>query len=93
MGNRLFETEDLRRLKSASEIDDSTLKRIRKEYFKKTFEIPFIGVLIAVAVTALWVTELIPTLFGPSDFYDVAILILVPLCDGCSAFLACSCIL
>ena len=44
MGNRLFETEDLRRLKSASEIDDSTLKRIRKEYFKKTFEIPFIGV-------------------------------------------------
>ena len=76
----LFLAEDTREFKSASEMDDSTLRCIRKEYFKKTFVYPLIGFLIAIAVAAVWVTGVITALFGPSDLLDTVFMILVPLC-------------
>ena len=76
----LFLAEDTREFKSASEMDDSTLRGIRKEYFKKTFVYPLIGFLIAIAVAAVCVTGVITALFGSSDLLDTVFLILVPLC-------------
>ena len=75
----LFLKEDKSEFKDASELDDTTIKYIRNEFFKKTFVVPFIVVVISVAVFALWAFEIIPKVFGPSDFYDTVVFILVPL--------------
>ena len=75
----LFLKEDKSEFKDASELDDTTIKYIQNEFFKKTFVVPFIVVVISVAVFALWAFEIIPKVFGPSDFYDTVVFILLPL--------------
>ena len=45
----LILTEDMREFKGASELDDSLIKSIRKEYFKKTFVFPVICIFISLA--------------------------------------------
>ena len=46
----LFLADDKSEFKSASELDDSTLKSIRSKYFKGTFVVPFIVSLISIAI-------------------------------------------
>lgn len=46
----LFLKEDKSEFKDASELDDTTIKYIRNEFFKKTFVVPFIVVVISVSI-------------------------------------------
>ena len=88
----LFLKEDKSEFKDASELDDTTIKYIRNEFFKKTFVVPFIVVVISVAVFALWAFEIIPKVFGSSDFYDTVVFILVPLSCAFATTLIIRCI-
>ena len=75
----LFLKENKSEFKDASELDDTTIKYIQNEFFKKTFVVPFIVVVISVAVFFFFSFEIIPKVFGPSDFYDTVVFILLPL--------------
>jgi hypothetical protein len=88
----LFLKENKSEFKDASELDDTTIKYIQNEFFKKTFVVPFIVVVISVAVFALWAFEIIPKVFGPSDLYDTVVFILVPLSGAFATTLNIRCI-
>ncbi len=77
----LFLTDDMSEFKSASELDDTTIKSIRNEYLKKTFVLPFILVVLA-AVIVLLILQVIPKVFGPSDIYDTLYPIMGGLCGA-----------
>ena len=70
----LFLTDDMSEFKSASELDDTTIKSIRNEYLKKTFVLPFILVVVLAAVIVLLV-------FG-YDIYDTLYPIMGGLCGA-----------
>ena len=90
----LFLADDKSEFKSASELNDSTLKNIRKKYFKKTFITPFVLSLISVAVVNGWLffSDTISSILGPSDFLDMAVLIVVPLCGALATVMVVRCI-
>lgn len=77
----LFLTEDMREFKGASELDDSLIKSIRKEYFKKTFVLPIICIFISLAIVALWLFDVIqPQLLTgivSEDIFSIALMLLV----------------
>ena len=89
----LFLADDKSEFKSASELDDSTLKNIRKKYFKGTFITSFIVSLISAAVVNVWLifSDTISAAFGYSDLLETAVLILVPLCAALATVLTVRC--
>lgn len=78
----LFLTDDMSEFKSASELDDTTIKSIRNEYLKKTFVLPFILVVVLAAVIVLLILQVIPKVFGPSDIYNTVYPIMGGLCGA-----------
>jgi hypothetical protein len=93
MDHRLIQPNDKLELKLSSEMDDTLLKSIQDEYFKKTCVYPLIAILISLSVMALWISEVIPKTFGQSDIYDMVFLILVPLSGGVICLDAVRCII
>ena len=77
----LFLTEDMREFKGASELDDSLIKSIRKEYFRKTFVLPVICIFISLAIVTLWLFDVIqPQLLAgivSEDIFSIALMLLV----------------
>jgi len=96
MDFRLIKPEDRRELKSASEMDDSTIKSIQDEYFKRTFVYSIIGVFIATTVVALWLFGVIkiPRVTGLelSDVISLLLMFLVAFSGGMAGFLIYRCI-
>lgn len=85
----LFLADDKSEFKSADELDDATLMSIRKKYFKGTFVVPFIVSLISIAILngCVLLSDDIIRIFGPSDIYDTAVLIVGPLCGALACVL------
>ena len=88
----LFLTDDMSEFKSASELDDTTIKSIRNEYLKKTLVLPFILVVVLAAVIVLLILQVIPAVFGPSDIYDTVYPIMGGLCGALTIPLISNCI-
>ena len=57
MDHRLIQPNDKLELKLSSEMDDTLLKSIHDEYFKKTCVYPLIAILISLSVMALWIVR------------------------------------
>lgn len=77
----LFLTDDMSEFKSASKLDDTTIKSIRNEYLKKTLVLPFILVVVLAAVIVLLILQVIPKVFG-YDIYDTLYPIMGGLCGA-----------
>lgn len=77
----LFLTDDMSEFKNSSELDDTIIKSIRNEFFKKTFVFPFVVSIISAVVGFLMLPGVIPVLNG-SDFYYTVAMIVVPLCGA-----------
>ena len=100
----LFETEDKREFKSANEMDDTLIKVIQHEYFKRTFVNSFIAIFIGIALVGLYIFDLIPqprpmplsevisTGVSLSDIILTVIMFLVAFCGGMTAYYAGRCI-
>ena len=84
----LILTEDMSEFKSASELDDTIIKSIRKEFFKKTFVFPFIVSVISPVVGLLMIPGVIPVLNGSSDSYYTVAMIVVPLCGAMATMMS-----
>ena len=76
----LILTEDMSEFKSASELDDTIIKR--------TFVFPFIVSVISPVVGLLMIPGVIPVLNGSSDSYYTVAMIVVPLCGAMATMMS-----